>query len=228
MSAIKELYRFVEGDSDFVYTITSADTDEDYDGETYTPVSMGRDEIESKGELSRDNIKISLPLDNDTARKWFTSSLDFPLTVSIFSKEDDTVEIEFKGRLTSVAPKKSVIEFTFESIFTSLRRMGLRQRYQINCPHVLYGRGCGLDKDDFETAGTITDVTNSVITVPEAAAFADGYFSAGIFEDNAGNLRFILSHVGSVLTLIRPMNPLIEHVIENGYGGLTCRVFPRL
>lgn len=227
MSAIKELYRFVEGDSDFIYTVTSADEEAEYDGDTYTPVPIGRDEVESKGEMTRENVKISFALDNEVARKWFLSSLDFPLTVTIYSQNEDLeTETEWKGRLASVAPNRTEIEFTFESVFTSLRRIGLRQRYQITCPHALYGKGCKLDKDDFDTAGTITDVTNAVVTVPEAAGFADGYFASGIFEDNQGNLRFIMSHVGSTLTLIRPMNALIDYVGNNGYAGVTCRLFP--
>jgi uncharacterized phage protein (TIGR02218 family) len=225
MTATKELYRFVEGASAFIYTVTSADVAAEYLGETYEPVSIGRDEVESKGEMARDNIKVSLSLENPVARKWFLSSLDFPLTLTIFSQTKDETETEWKGRLASVSPKKSVLEFTFESVFTSMRRMGLRQRYQVNCPHALYGRGCNLNKDDFDTAATVTNVTNAVVTVPAAAGFADGYFSSGIFEDNEGNLRFILSHVGSQLTLIRPMNDLINYAGANGYP-IACRIFP--
>lgn len=226
MNGVKELYRFVEGDSAFIYTVTSADEEAEYAGETYVPVSMGRDEVESKGEMARDNLKISFSLANAVARKWFVSSLDFPLTLTVFSQEDNETEIEWKGRLSSVSPKKSEIEFTFESVFTSMRRMGLRQRYQVTCPHALYGKGCKLNKEDFDTPGTVTNVTNATVIVPEAAGFADGHFTSGIFEDNAGNLRFITSHVGSTLNLIRPMNPLIDFVAANGYAGLTCRLFP--
>lgn len=224
---VKELYRFVEGDSDAIYTMTSADTAEDYNGETYEPVVMGRDEVESKGEMTRENLTISFSLDNPTARKWFLSSLDFPLTVTVYSKDKATeiTEVEWKGRLASVSPKKSEIEFTFESVFTSLRRMGLRQRYQVTCPHTLYGRGCKLDKEDFAISATVSNVVNAVVTVPGAAAYADGHFTAGMFEDMNGNLRYILSHVGSTLTLIRPMNALIDYAAENGYP-ISCRIFP--
>lgn len=226
MTAIKELYRFVEGDSAFIYTVTSADVQATYSGETYEPVAMGRDEVESKGEMTRENVVISFSLKNPTARKWFLSSLDFPLTVTIFSQEENgDTETEWKGRLASVSPKKSEIEFTFESVFTSMRRMGLRQRYQVTCPHALYGKGCNLNKEDFDTAGSVTNVTNAVVTVPAAAGFPNGYFASGIFEDNNGNLRFILSHVGSQLTLIRPMNDLINYANANGYP-IACRIFP--
>lgn len=226
----KELYRFVEGDSGAIYTVTNADETEVYDAgdgaETYAPVEIGRDEAVGKGNMERANVTISFALSNERVMNWFTSSLDFPITVTIFSKDEETYEVEWKGRLASVTPEKSTLKFVFESVFTSMRRMGLRQRYQITCPYSLYGDGCGLDKEDFDTSGAITNVTNNVVTFPAADAFADGYFNAGIFEDNVGNLRFITSHVGDQLTLIRPMNPLLAYIAENGYTGLTGRIFP--
>jgi len=227
---VKELYRFIEGDSAFIYTITSSDEPEVYnagDGdETYSPLAIGRDEVEGKGEMSRQNLKISFSIDNPIARRWFVSSLDFPLTVTIFSKDHNVIEVEFKGRLASVSPNGKQIDFTFENVFTSMRRMGLRQRYQITCPHSLYGKGCNLNKEDFALTGAVTNVTNSVVTMPLAGTYDDHYFTSGIFEDQDGNLRFITSHVGTALTLIRPMNALIDHIGANGYAGLNCRIFP--
>lgn len=226
----KELYRFVEGGTGFIYTVTSSDEEETYDAgdgaELYVPITIGRDEVQGKGEMTRQNLTISFSIDNEVAKRWFVSSLDFPLTITVFSKENDEVEVEWKGRLASVAPKKSQIDFVFESVFTSMRRMGLRQRYQANCPHALYGKGCNLNKESFDVSGAVTFAENAVVTMPAAAAYADGYFSSGIFEDMDGNLRFIVSHVGSTLTLIRPMNTLLQYIADNGYGGLTCRIFP--
>lgn len=226
----KELYRFVEGDSAMIYTVTSSDEAQVYDAgfgnETYAPIAIGRTEAQGKGEMARQNIVITFGIDNETAKRWFVTSLDFPLVVTVFSVDDGDVEIEWKGRLTSVSPKKATIEFTFESVFTSMRRMGLRQRYQKTCPHSLYGQGCRLDKEDFAISGHVSAVLNSTVTFPDAASYADGWFNAGIFEDQDGNLRFILSHVGSTLVLIRPMNTLIDYVAAHGYTGLTCRIFP--
>lgn len=224
-----ELYRFVEGDSGAVKTFTSGDTPFEYDSgfglETYVPVAVGRDEVENKGEMTKENVKISMPLDDPSAKKWFVMSLDFPLTVTIYSVEDKIVEIEWKGRLASVSPAKAQIDFTFESVFTSMRRMGLRQRYQVNCPHSLYGRGCNLNKEDFAVTVSVTNVAGAVLTIPAAAGYADGYFASGMFEDPDGNLRFITSHVGATVTLIRPMNALSQYAEDNGYP-VAARLFP--
>lgn len=230
MVVYKELYRFIEGDTGNAYTVTNADEAETYDAgdgdEVYEPVAIGRDEITGKGDLVKANVTFSFALNNETAMRWFTASLDFPVTVTVFSKDEDEYEVEWKGRLASVSPDKKQLNFVFESVFTSMRRMGLRQRYQVTCPYSLYGQGCGLDKEDFATTDDVTLVVNNVVTFPAAAGFADGYFTSGIFEDNVGNLRFITKHVGDQLTLIRPMNPFLAYIAANGYTGLTCRVFP--
>jgi hypothetical protein len=229
--AVKELYRFVENNGTFIYTVTSSDRAEAYNAgfgnENYIPLAIGRDEVQGKGEMTKQNLTLSFPIDNPVARRWFASSVDFPLTVTIFSKSiSDGVEIEWKGRLSSVSPKKNQFDFIFESVFTSMRRIGLRQLYQITCPHALYSKGCNLNKEQWAVSGPVTLVVNNVITMPVASGYASGYFTSGIFEDMNGTLRFITAHVGNQLTLIRPMNDLIARVSQLGYSGLTCRIFP--
>lgn len=224
-STAKDLYKFVKNDVD-IYTVTSSDEAETYLGDTYVPIEIGRTEAEGKGDMTRQSVTITMSVDNTTAQEWFIASQDFPITLTIYSKVDDQYEVEWKGRMTGGAPKGANFEFTFESVFTSMRRTGLRQVFQINCPFALYGSGCTLDKADFAEAGTVTDVTGNVVTVPEADSFADGFFNAGIFEDSEGNLRFITSHVGDQITLIRALTPLVDYVAANGYTGLTCTLYP--
>ncbi len=222
----KELFKFVEGDSDFVYTITNSDQAEVLDGDTYIPLPVARTEFEGKGEMARQTLTVTLPLFNEAARRWFVSSLDFPLTVTVFSISEEEPSVEWKGRLASVSPKKESLDFVFESVFTSMRRIGLRQRYQLTCPHALYGAACKVNKELFDVTGAITFARNARVDMPIADTFEDGYFTSGIFEDNRGNLRFIVKHVGDRLTLIRPMNPLLDFIAANGYAGLTGRIFP--
>lgn len=234
----KELYRFTEGVD--VWTITSADSDEVYDAgsgdETYVSTTIGRNEVESKNELSRANIEVSLSIDDPMARRWMRQIVDDVVTLTIFSKNGGDVNVVWKGRLSSVKPESAAITLIFESIFTSLRRSGLRKKYQRSCPHILYGRGCKLDKEDFATDGAMTSISTDgqVLTVPEAAAFADGYFTAGMVEAPDGTLRFVTNHSGSSLTLIRPIQSLIEAFATSGYGvnygafygGVAVRIFP--
>ncbi len=232
----KELYRFVEGSN--VWTLTSADSDESYNGEVYESATIGRNEAESKNELSRANLEVSLDIDNPMARRWLRQVIDNVVTLTIFRKDLETssVVVVWKGRLSSVKPDITAITLVFESIFTSLRRAGLRKRYQRSCPHVLYGRGCSLNKADWATAGKMLALSADglTVTVPEAASFPDGYFTAGMIEAPDGTLRFITNHIGQFLTLIRPVDSLGEALINSGYGvnyggfygGVSVNIYP--
>ena len=216
MNKPKELYRFVEGSN--IWTFTSADADEVYNGEVYTSSAIGRNEVESKNELSRSNVEVSVSIDDPMGRRWLRTVVDSVVTLSIFSKDDSSVSVIWKGRLASVKPEISEIVLVFESIFTSLRRPGLRARYQRSCPHVLYGRGCNLEKDNWAVTGVVSNVQSTAVVMPVAAGYPDGYFTAGIIEAPNGTLRFITGHSGQNLTLIRQLDDLSE--------SLTARIFP--
>lgn len=229
----KELYRFVEGPQ--VWTVTSADEDETYNDEVYTSTTVGRNEIENKNQLSRANIEVSFSLDNQMARRWMRQTMETVVSLTIFAKDSNgVITVSWKGRLASVKPEKTAITLIFESVFTSLRRPGLRARYQRACRYVLYGRGCKLNKDDFAVIGQVTAVTGQTVVVPEAASFANGYFTGGMIEGPDGALRFITNHNGSTLTLIRMLESINEGFVNAGYGrgygmsygGLSCRIFP--
>lgn len=229
----KELYKFVEGER--VWTYTSADENETYNGELYESVTMGRNEIENKSQLSRANIEVSFSLDNEMARRWMRQTTEVVVSLSLFVKADSgLVTVGWKGRLASVKPEQNAITLVFESIFTSLRRPGLRARYQRACRHVLYGRGCGLNKEDFAIPSEITAIDGITVTVPAAANYADGYFIGGMIEGPDGALRFITNHVGSTVVLIRELESLTDVFLNSGYGqkyGLAygkpgCRLFP--
>ncbi len=216
MNIQKELYRLVDGTT--VYTLTSADEDEIYNGETYISTTLDRDEIENKNELSKANVTLTVSLDNEMGRNWMTSILDRAVTLTIFSKFGDDVSVIFKGRLSAIKPDSSTIGIVFESISTSLRRLGLRMKYQRNCPHVLYGLGCNLDKDEWGILTEITNVDGVTLTATKANLHSDGYYLAGMVKGPDDVFRFIINHEGQTLTLIRALDDLFEGLVNKGYG----------
>lgn len=235
---IKELYRFVEGSN--VWTLTSSDSPEIYDAgqgeEIYQPSTIGRNEVESKNELSRANLEVSLDIDNAMARRWMRQIIDDVVSLTVFGYEEGDVSVIWKGRLVSVKPDISQIVLIFESIFTSLRRSGLRKKYQRACPHVLYGRGCFLNKDDWAVFSAMPAISadGTTVAVPQAAAFQDGYFSAGMLQAPDGTFRFITGHQGGTVKLIRPIDSLNEAFANSGYGfncgnyygGISVNIYP--
>lgn len=217
-----------------MWTVTSADAAESYNSETYASVTIGRDEFETKGELSKASLEITVGLDDGMGKRWLRTFIDQLVTLTIFSKVADEVSVAWKGRLTSINPVGAELKLVFESIFTSLRRPGLRKRYQRSCPHTLYGRGCNLNKEDFSVNGHITFASNEIVIVPEAGDYENGYFRGGIIEGPDGSFRFITDHDNLTLTLIRTSESIVENFLVSGYGGsygmfyggLSCRIFP--
>jgi len=196
-----ELYHITMGDNDWYFT--SADTQQTYSGDTYVPAAVGRSGFEQKNELSKANIEVRVPLDNELAILLLSSFSEEIVRLDVFTKRDSTVEITWKGRLASLRPGDANLTLVFESVFTSLRRPGLRARFQKSCRHALYGRGCNLDPEDFATVGSCTALAGNVLTVTEAAAQGNGYYSGGMARGPDGSLGWIISHTGEELTMQR-------------------------
>lgn len=214
-----EFFRFVMGSE--VWTYTSADYPITYNDELYGPVSIGRGQMEAKNELSKASLEVKVDIYNPLARILLRSVNEEVLTLTLFVQTDVTTGTAWKGRLSSLKPTGSQLIMVFESVFTSLRRPGLRARYQKTCRHALYGRGCNLALASFATAGTATAVSGSVVTVTEAAGFADGYFTGGMLRGPDNILRWVLSHTGDSITLSRPLDSIGEAIALSGTASVT-------
>jgi len=207
-----ELYRFTQGAN--VYTYTSADEEIVYNSETYVPTPIGRSSIDLRNELSKANIDVRMPLSHEQALLWMKAQSEATVGLTLFQQSDVGTNVIWKGRIVSVKPQKADIIFQLESIFTSLRRPGLRARYQRPCRHVLYRRGCWLDKEDFALVAEATAVAGNVVTVPDAASAPAGDFFTGMILAPDGTYRFITAHSGASITLQRPIQTLTEALAD--------------
>lgn len=201
----KELYRFVEGTT--IHTYTSADEPEMYGSETYECLAMGRDEIANKTQLSKATVNVTVPINSVIAQRWLATTLETNVTLTIFLANDAGTFVSWKGRLQSVKPDGPSCKLAFESIFTSLRRPGLRLSYQRTCPYVLYGQGCNRNNENPQSAravaGNVIAVAGQVVTVDSANSQPDGFFTGGLIVAPDGSQRFITRHFGQNLTIIR-------------------------
>lgn len=221
---VNELFRFVEGD--FISTQTSGDSLVEFNGEDYDPYPLGRTSAESKSELSRATIDINMDLANPLAQRHLASTIDSVVTLTIFQQTEMGTDTFWKGRLSLVKASNKGITMSFESIFTSLRRPGLRGRYQKSCRHALYGRGCNVNPEDHAVEGTISAITGTTVTVPGLDAYPDGRFRGGMIRAPDGVVRFIVGHVGNVVTLSRPFQQLVDLFAATGPGTVEVKVYP--
>lgn len=228
------LYKFVQGSLQWCYT--NAPFKVNFAGDTYSPSAVGHSEVKQSNELAKDSISLTFPLDDAFASQFLGYAPDQVTSVTLLRGHvaDNEFIVYWKGRVASSKAFSAQIRLECESIFTSLRRPGLRARYQRTCRHALYGRGCQLDPEAFVIAGRVTSLTSTSLVVPEAASYADGYFTGGMVRASDDSLRLIASHAGANLVLSRPSDALISSLELSGYGygygffygQLTVKLYP--
>lgn len=216
-----ELYRFTQDAN--VWTFTSASKVQTYASETYTPIPIGRNIIEGRGELSKANIEVTVSILNVTARSWMNVTSESILNLVIYQQSVLGTYAIWQGRMASITPQESDIKFVFESIFTSMRRPGLRARYQRICRHALYQARCGLNKDDFAVVRSATLGSGSVITIPSISTDPANDYFTGMLKAPDGTYRMIVSQSSTTVTLSRPIISLLAAL---GAGPTDVTLYP--
>lgn len=199
-----------------VYYLTSASTAQTHDGQDYVPTSIGRGGTQSKQELTKANLEVRLELGHALAQKLLQQWAELPATITVFSKRTAGTEVIWKGRLASTQPGDAEIKMTFESIYTSLRRPGLRARFLKHCRHPLYARGCWVNPEDFATPATLAAISGNTLTIPQGSDQAPGWYSGGMIRDASGALTYITKHDGTAFLVNRVPRSILADFQANG------------
>lgn len=188
-------------------------------GYSWAPEVISCSDIASTGEIPKDQVSIAVPSNNAMAAPFLAYAPDLVTTVTIFRTFYDNPTLsraEWKGRVLSAAcMDEATLSLTCEPVFTSLHRMGLRQTYQRTCRHMLFGPGCNVNRALF--AATVTVVAVSGVTVTLSAAPAIDY-KGGTIKASDDSLRMIVGQAGAVLTLMRPVQQLLQDMAVNPSG----------
>lgn len=215
-----ELFRFVLGGQVWTY---SSGPEIAYNGETYAAFPVGRDDIQQTKELGKSPLEVLLPRTCELSLLYLAGQPEHVVTLTVFRTHVGAagVVVYWKGRVVSVDwPDPATAKLVCESVFTSLKRPGLRARYQRMCRHALYSPQCGVDKAIYAVAGVATAINaaGTVVTVPEAAGYANGYFLGGLLETSDGAARFISAHSGGSISIASPSQSMLTQVSLSGYG----------
>ncbi|GAB6191157.1 phage BR0599 family protein [Desulfocastanea catecholica] len=225
-----ELYKFVHGGDTWAYSSVSKNVV--YGADTYTRLPIGRTNISQTGEIAKADVTVSCPTNCGISQLFLTGSPENIVTLTIFRQHDgaEGTVVLWKGRVLAAKWNGGTCELTCESIYSMLKRNGLRGRYTRQCRHVLYGQGCKLDKSAFAIPAEVAAINGSltVLTVPDAAGYAAGYFIAGMIGTLGGAYRCIVNHSGATLTLATPTKLIAALDTINLYPGCdhsltTCR-----
>ena len=183
--------------------------------ETWQPANITLGDIETTEDINKNNLDLSLPRDNSFASQFLTDAQDSLCTVTVFRGYQNDPAAEWiaywKGRVANNRLRRNEITLNCESIFTSMKRPGIRGKMSKLCRHVHYGRGCNLDPHDSASdALYVEDIVSDVsadgltLTIDAAALQSNGFYRAGMVMAPDGVFRFIRAHTGNQITISQP------------------------
>jgi uncharacterized phage protein (TIGR02218 family) len=184
-----ELYEF--GRQHVRWRYTSAAHEVTAGALVYTPVQIEHAGLSASRELARQAIAITVARDNPVAELYRVAPPSDVVTCVIRQVHEGSTEVValWSGRIVGVDWSGLRAELSLEPVYTSVRRMGLRRRYQRACPFALYGPGCGVVRTAHELVSTAGSISGLTVHVAGANAFGDGWYSGGYLEwDSAGGL----------------------------------------
>ena len=215
------LYRFTEAAASWRFAdratdwTTPAEAIEGEPGLVWTASAVTHGNVVQSSDPRRVDLAVTFPISDAFARRYLGPRSGTVTTLTIY-RGHAPVPAElvawWKGRVVSARTEGERILLRCESLFTGMRREGVRARYQRLCRHALYAGGCRLDIEAWFTAGTASARAGLQVTVVEAAARADGWYRGGVLR-HAGLMGFIVRHAGHTLTLSGRM-PELEAAID--------------
>jgi len=214
-----DLYEFARAHLRWRYT--SADRDITIAPHTYTSVTIERGPVEVSQEVERAHLEVYCAPTLEVVDQYRVAPPSDAITLilrQIHYGDDDPVVV-WSGRILSVSWQSDRAVMRCEPVYTSVRRMGLRRRYQRTCPHVLYGRGCNLSHTAWMLSSTANNISGVHVQAPGISAMGDGYYAGGWIEwDTPSGVverRHIMSHVGPTLELVsQPIGLLLGQAIR--------------
>ncbi|WP_127110251.1 phage BR0599 family protein [Pararhodobacter zhoushanensis] len=227
------LYQFAEGAQIWRFTSRAAvliSTDVSGTQITWEPTAIAHGDVVQTSEIERGQLELTWSLSHLFARRFLAPLGNTPVTLTIFRGHEQVLGetvAHWKGRVVGASVEGQRILLTCESVFSTLRRAGVRAKYQRLCRHALYGRGCGLDIAGHWQTGTVLSASGSTVTVTEAAERPDGWYRGGVLRFGA-QLGFIIDHVGAQLILSRPIPEIAAAVAAPGLDPVTGDPLPVL
>ena len=216
-----ELYDFVRG-TWHMYLTTRKTAYTVTDNQVYEPAAITRSRIPHGEDIAKDAITITVPIDHELVAEFMHYPPEESVSVTIRKLHRalayaDAVVV-WKGRVVSIEPRGERAELSCESLYTAMRRNGLRLRSELICQHVLYGAACGANQPAKRVDDAISAMpTATTLTMSAISGYAAGWFRGGILACTLGQ-RYILSHSGNALAISRPLAGLA--------AGLTVALYP--
>lgn len=209
MSEAIDLFRIVNGNT--VWRFTSSTRAYTHDSETYLPIAIGRGSLDLTDEVAKTSLTVSVPQAIELAQALIQTVSNISTTITLFRAIAGSVSAWYKGRLSGIEPNGTVLKMTFVSVFTAMKRTGIRRTASRLCPYSIYGALCGVSVDSFYEQVEVVSISGNQLIVNYAGT---NNFKGGIAARwNTDYKSMVVSHVGSTITLSRPLPGLTTSVL---------------
>lgn len=221
------LYEFRRGAQRWAWC--GADRDINVQAIAFKAAAISDDGVRLTGETTADVLTITGPATLEVAQLYRGAppSAEVAVTVRDFHHGDPdqaaSVRVVWVGSIAGVRwPQPDRAAIACQSLTASMDRPGLRLTWERSCPHTLFDRRCGVDRNAYAVATTVQAMDGAGISNGALAAFPDGTFSGGFVEWPVGggeiDRRGVERHVGGELQLLGGTQGLVL--------GMTCTVYP--
>jgi uncharacterized phage protein (TIGR02218 family) len=207
-----ELYLFTT-DTGQVWAYTNGTKEQIRGSQTYSPAPISRNAVDTNPGETPKMLEITLPENNALIEQFIPYLPVTPISVTVyrrhFTDPDNEYAVVFTGAAASVQFEGGGAVLSCRPVAASIQRKAPWQTYQSSCNWALYSLGCGLNKDDYKTAGTVTSINNFDLLITAAGTRPDGWFTTGfIRRDSTGEVRWITAHTGATITLQKDFDGL--------------------
>lgn len=207
---MSELYLFERGSTKYAYT-NGLDS-VSFGGDTYTPEIISYDRINITDEVFRAQINLSIPISNGLVAVVMNNFTGNVTTLKIYRDGS----LFWAGRVTSSRIVKENAALICESIYSSVKRLGVKSTYERLCRHSLYSEACGVNIADYTANGTVLDVDGNDITLNTIGG-SDTSYKLGILTKGLES-TMILSKSGDTLTIFKNIGIVIGDSVQIKYG----------
>lgn len=213
------LYLITKGSTTYRYT--SKEVSVTYDSQTWEPTTVSHDDVVQTRTLERLTMPLSFPRTHPLVTEANNLNNPYPMNLTIYRSHIDPdtngVAVSFKGRLISSNVSGQESTLNFENLASTMKRAGLRARFQKLCRHALYSTGCGVNIADYYQTVTVSAISGRTVTVSSHGQ-EDGYFTGGLVNVS-GSFGYIESQTGDDLILkIVPQNLTVSSSIQIAPG----------
>lgn len=198
---------------------TSADINVEFGGNIHVAVPCSHAAVEQQISGEKFALPITFPHDIPLGELFVVQPPSEIVSMTILvanSDEPGVYVVLWKGRIVNIEWKYPWVELVTESIASSMKRVGLRRRYSLNCGYPLYSVKCGVSRESNRVNGTVTALNGTLVTVALSVAKPDGFFAGGLVvwgnaESSNSERRMIFTSEGStgVLKLTTPVVGLV-------------------